>query len=132
MDNPVMENGKRKMPISAESSFGQLFFSEQMFKKANLMELHFVSKMGQPVRLEKALDFLSRDKTEIEEATGTLGSCCYNSGDLTHITESCKAEFSASLLQSPVSQDPLVICSMLRTGVLLNMFVDTGVLILSD
>ncbi len=58
-----------------------------MFKNANLMELHFVSRGildwcitgrrldGSTVRLEKALDFLSRDKTWIEEATGTLGSC---------------------------------------------------------
>ncbi len=57
-----------------------------MFKNANLMELHLVSTAildwcitgcrfdGSAVRLEKALDFLSRDKTEIEEATGTLGS----------------------------------------------------------
>ncbi len=58
-----------------------------MFKaNANLMELCFVSTVildccitgrrfdGSAVRLEKALDFLSRDKNEIEEATGTLGS----------------------------------------------------------
>ncbi len=58
-----------------------------MFKNANLMELHLVSTAildwcitgrrfdGSAIRLEKALDFLSCDKTEIEEATGTLGSC---------------------------------------------------------
>ncbi len=63
-----------------------LFFSEKMFKNANLMVLHLVSTAilewcitgvrfdGSAVRLEKALDFLSRDQTEIEEATGTLGS----------------------------------------------------------
>ncbi len=57
-----------------------------MFKNANLMELHLVSTAildwcitghrfdESAVQLEKALDFLSRDKTEIEEATGTLGS----------------------------------------------------------
>ncbi len=57
-----------------------------MFKNANLMELHFVSTAildwcitgrrldGSAVRLEKALDFLSRDKTEKEKATGILGS----------------------------------------------------------
>ncbi len=55
-----------------------------MFKNAYLMELHFVSTAildwcitgrrldGSAVRLDKALDFLSHDKTEIEEATGTL------------------------------------------------------------
>ncbi len=57
-----------------------------MFKNANLIELNLVSTEildwsitgcrfdGSAVRLEKALDFLSRDKTEVEEATGTLGS----------------------------------------------------------
>ncbi len=59
------------------------------------MELHFVSTEildwcitcrrfdGSAVRLETALDFVSCDKTEIEEVTGTLacsvnicGSCC--------------------------------------------------------
>ncbi len=57
-----------------------------MFKNSILMELHFVSSAildwcitgrrfdGSAGWLEKALDFLSRDKTEIEEATGTLGS----------------------------------------------------------
>ncbi len=62
------------------------FFSERVFKNANLMELHFVSTAildwcitdrrldGSAVRLEKALDLLSRDKTEIEKATGILGS----------------------------------------------------------
>ncbi len=62
------------------------FFSELMFKNANLMTLLFISTAilvwciigrrldGSAVRLEKALDFLSRDKTEIEKATGTLGS----------------------------------------------------------
>ncbi len=63
-----------------------LFFSERMFKNANLMELHLVSTAildwcitgrrldGSAVRFEKALDFLSCDKTEIEKATGILGS----------------------------------------------------------
>ncbi len=57
-----------------------------MFKNANLMKLHFVFTAiidwcitgrrfdESAVRLEKALDFLSRDKTEIETATDTLGS----------------------------------------------------------
>ncbi len=57
-----------------------------MFKNSNLMKLNLVSTAildwsitgrrfdGSAGWLEKALDYLSRDKTEIEEATGTLGS----------------------------------------------------------
>ncbi len=60
-----------------------------MFKNANLIELHFVSTAildrcitgrrldGSAIRLEKALDLLSRDKTEIEKATGILGSLLF-------------------------------------------------------
>ena len=57
-----------------------------MFKDANLMAVLYVissilvcciigCRLDEfALRLEKALDFLSRDKTEIEKATGTLGS----------------------------------------------------------
>ena len=63
-----------------------IFFSERMFKDANLMAVLCVftsilvwciigCRLDEfALRLEKALDFLSRDKTEIEKATGTLGS----------------------------------------------------------
>ncbi len=62
------------------------FLVSECLLNANLMELHVVSTAildwcitgrrldGSAVRLEKALDLLSRDKTEIENATGTLGS----------------------------------------------------------
>ncbi len=65
------------------------FLVRRVFKNANLMELHFVPTAildwcitglrldGSAVRLLKALDLLSRDKTEIEKATGTLGSRLY-------------------------------------------------------
>ncbi len=81
----LLRNIKSRLFVVIKSLIkNYLFFSERMFKNTNLMELHLVSTAildwcitgrrldRSAVRLEKALDFLSCDKTEIDEATGTL------------------------------------------------------------
>ncbi len=107
------------------------FFSELMFKNANLMTLLFISTAilvwciighrldGSAVRLEKALDFLSRDKTEKLQAhwvpacsVNICECCCYCSGDTTHVTESCYQLFLVHLQQMQEGLGPGVMAEV--------------------